>query len=283
MRFHLVGLILLAGTAAGPLLAQSSDRIERRVEKLERDVAAVQRRVTGNYVQPEIMPSAPTAGPLGNPASNPVADLTARVDSLEAQLARLTGASEENANRMRQLEGAFSEYRLATDRRLEELGQAPKAAPSSNGSENASAAPSSSAAASEAAPSGDPAEDAYLAGFRQWEGGQLAAAQKTLEAMAKKYPKHRRASYALNLAGRAYLDAGQPATAAKVLLANYQADAKGERAADSLYFLGQALVELKKPTNACKVYEELQSVYGDGMRDWLKQRLPKARQDAKCS
>ncbi|MBA3678171.1 MAG: tetratricopeptide repeat protein [Sphingosinicella sp.] len=285
MRFHLLGLILLAGTAA-PALAQSSDRIERRVEKLERDLAAVQRRSSGTYIQPEIAPSTAQVSSGGIPASDATADLTARLDSLEAQLARLTGASEENANRTRQLEGALSDYRLSVDRRLQDLGpvaaQPARLEPAGASSNESSSTGQNVPAASEPASTGDPAEDAYLVGFRQWEAGQFAAAQKSLETMAKKYPRHRRASYALNLAGRAYLDAGQPATAAKILLSNYQADAKGERAADSLYFLGQALIALKKPTNACKVYDELQSVYGDGMRDWVKQRLPKARQDAKC-
>lgn len=288
MRFHIFAALLLAGTAA-PALAQSSDRLERRIEKLEKEVAAAQRR-SGNYVEPEITPATQPVQTGGSPAGSAVADLTARLDSLEAQLARLTGASEENGNRIRQLEGALSEYRLASDRRFQDIergGARPEATPAAS-EETAQAAPAADetparTTAVEPPSSGDPAEDAYLTGFRQWEAKQYGAAQKTLEAMAKKYPKHRRASYALNLAGRAYLDAGQPATAAKVLLSNYEANPKGERAADSLYFLGQALVKLKKPTNACKVYEELQSVYGDGMRDWVKQRLPQARSDAKCS
>lgn len=287
MRFHIFALILLAGTAA-PAIAQTSGQLERRIEKLERDVSAVQRRVAGNVVQPEI---APQTGPEpigGIPASSAVADLTARVDSLEAQLARLTGASEENANRLRQLEGALSEYRLTSDRRFQQIeggGARPEPATArpEPEPEPAREQPTPEPAAPAPATTGDPAEDAYLTGFRQWEAKQYAAAQKSLEAMARKYPKHRRASYARNLAGRAYLDAGQPATAAKILLSNYEADPKGERAADSLYFLGQALVELKKPANACKVYEELQAVYGDGMRDWVKQRLPQAREAAKCT
>jgi TolA-binding protein len=86
----------------------------------------------------------------------------------------------------------------------------------------------------------------------------------------------------MNLAGRAYLDEGKPATAAKVLLANYQTNPKGERAADSLYFLGQALMELKKGPEACKVYDELEEVYPN-MRAWVKERLPKARADARCA
>ena len=39
---------------------------------------------------------------------------------------------------------------------------------------------------------------------------------------------------------------------------------------------------LDKPADACKAYDELQDVYGATMRDWLKQRLPAARTQAKC-
>ena len=34
--------------------------------------------------------------------------------------------------------------------------------------------------------------------------------------------------------------------------------------------------------DACKAYDELQDVYGRSLRDYLKQRLPAARAEAKC-
>lgn len=255
MRFHLLGLVLLAGTAAG---------------------ASAQ---TNAIVQPEISAARPTQTIGGIPASSAVADLTARVDALEAQLARLTGQAEENAYRMRQLDEQLTRLRSEAEAR-ERLAAAGQPAELAAAEPERPAAVETAAVATPPA-SGDEGEDAYIVGFRQWEGKQFAQAQKTLEAMAKKYPKHRRASYALNLAGRAYLDDGKPATAAKLLLSNYQVNPKGERAADSLYFLGQALVALKKPAEACKVYDELREIYPD-MRDWVRQRLPKARTDAKC-
>src|SRR3546814_8417084 len=84
---------------------------------------------------------------------------------------------------------------------------------------------------------GDPAEDAYLVGYRLWDAGRFAGAQKALEAMAKEHPDHRRASYARNLAGRAALDDGKPATAAKILLANYQDDPRSEEHTSELQSL----------------------------------------------
>ena len=256
MRYHLLGLILLAG-AATPALSQ--------------------------YAQQ------PT-GFGGVPATSAVADLTARLDAMERQLATLTGQNEESAHRIRQLEKQLEEARSQSDERLRRIEAGAIApAPTLAKAEAAEAQPALGApiekklAAAESKPesTGDPGEDAYLVGFRQWENKQFGEAQKSLEAMAKKYPKHGRASYALNLAGRAYLDDGKPATAAKILLASYQAHPKGDRAADSLYFLGQALMQLKKAAEACKVYDELAEVYPN-MRAWVKERLPQAREEAKC-
>jgi TolA-binding protein len=289
MRFHIL-TVLLIGSAAIPALAQSNNNVERRVDRLEQELRAVQRQVfpggRAQFVEPEIRPQQPGQQPQqsGVPASTAVADLNARVDALEAQLSRLTGQAEENAFRLRQLEESFSQYRRATDTRIREVeGGTPPTAAMQPPIPAAEPARTNATAATPAPSTGDPVEDAYNTGFRLWEQKQYAEAQKVLEALAAKYPKHRRASWARNLAGRAYLDDGKPASAAKIFLANYQADPKGERAQDSLYFLGQSLVALKRPQEACKAYEELQEVYGAGMRDWVKQRLPKARTDAKCS
>lgn len=253
MRFHLLGLAALA-VVATPAFAQDRP-----------------------YVQPEIRNVQQPVPMGGVPANSAVANLTARLDSMERQLARLTGENEESAHRIRQLEQALNDYK----REAEARAQAALATPEPLPEETATLTMAEPDNAAQPA-TGDAGEDAYITGFRQWEAKQYGAAQKSLEAMAKKFPKHARTSHALNLAGRAYLDEGKPATAAKILLSNYQTNPKGDRAADSLYFLGQALVELKKPSEACKVYEELAEVY-PGMRDWLKQRLPDAREQANCA
>ncbi|HEX8214299.1 MAG TPA: YbgF trimerization domain-containing protein [Allosphingosinicella sp.] len=260
MHYHLLGLMLLGGTASSAL-AQG---------------------------QPWVQPGQP-AGFGGTSAPGALANLQARLDAIERQLARLTGQNEESAHRIRQLEAQLQEARRQSDERLARIEAAAAAAPALTKAEPEEAAPDTVAviekkitvADPKPAGTGDAGEDAYLVGFRQWENKDFGEAQKSLEAMAKKYPKHARASYALNLAGRAYLDDGKPATAAKILLSNYQANPKGERAADSLYFLGQALMQLNKPAEACRVYDELGAVYPK-MRDWVKERLPAAREEAKC-
>jgi TolA-binding protein len=290
MRFHVVAMLLMASVAV-PAAAQRGESTERRIERLEQELRAVQRRVFpgGAQIAPEIEPQQAPGGQAGVPASSAVADLTARVDSLEAQLRELTGQVEQNGNRLRQLEEGLTRFRDSAGARLDvlERGSAPAAEPARPSSQR----PPPAAAEIEedepdarpAAATGDAAaEEAYNAGFRLWEAKRYTEAQKSLEATAKRYPRSKWASWASNLAGRAYLDAGKPATAAKAFLANYQGNPKGERAADSLYFLGQALVSLDKPADACKAYDELQDVYGATMRDWLRTRIPAARTQAKC-
>jgi TolA-binding protein len=296
MRFYLIAALLLAG-AALPAAAQERTSVEQRIERLEQQLRAVQRRVFpggagAQPVEPEIQPE--TAQPAARPApgGGAVGDLTARVDALEAQLATLTGQIEESANRTRQMEAAITRLREETVARLDRL-EAPRAQPvaenpaaSAQPAEREPARTPAAATPETAEPAatagGDPAEEAYNAGFRLWEARRYAEAQTALQAVAERYPRSRWASWASNLAGRAYLDDNKPATAARVLLANYQTNPQGERAADSLYFLGQALVTLNRRPEACRVYDELARVYPN-MRDWLRQRLPAARQAARCA
>jgi len=305
MRFQLIAAVLLVG-AALPAAAQERPSNEQRIERLEQQLRAVQRRVFPGGagalpVEPEIQPE--TQQPAARPAagSGAVGDLTARVDALEAQLAALTGQIEESAHRTRQMEAAITRLREETVARLDRLetpriqtaSDAPPAAAQPAAAQPAAAQPAArepvrTAAATQvpaapvAAAAADAAEEAYNAGFRLWEARRFEEAQTALQQVAERYPRSRWASWASNLAGRAYLDDGKPATAARVLLANYQGNPQGERAADSLYFLGQALVTLNRRPEACRVYDELGRVYPN-MRDWLRQRLPEARRTARCT
>jgi TolA-binding protein len=283
MRVPSLVLLLLA-TVSMPALAQKTETVDQRLQRVEKELRAVQRKVfpggTAPTVEPEIRQSTTSGTVAGAPATNAVADMAARLDAIEMQLRTLTGQAEENSHRLSQIEQALSELRA---------GAAPPPGPvepprPASASESPLPPPPVDSAGAEppAAAEVDLGEQAYVAGYRLWTAGKYAEAQQALEAMVKQYPKHPRASFAQNLLGRAYLDGGKPATAAKVFLANYQNDPKGERAPDSLYFLGQALVKLDKRNEACRVYDELQDVYGTTMRGWVKERLPQARGDARC-
>ncbi len=279
-------MLLLASIAVSPAAAQRNDSVDRRVDRIEQELRAVQRRVFPNgrsqFVEPELRPGVPDeqAGVSGDALSA----LSSRVDAVEAQLRSLTGQIEEQANRTNQLESEIARLRTqmeSASRRQEtparvqpEPSREPEPAPQPAPVEAEPETPASSAS--------DPAEEAYNAGYRLWSAGRFAEAQQALETAATRYPQSRWASWARNLQGRAYLDDNKPATAARILLANYQDNPRGERAADSLYFLGQSLARLDRLTEACRVYAELEQVYPN-MRGSLRGGLPRVRADARCA
>jgi len=301
-----LALFLVIGAAMAPALAQQGAQpgVTQRVDRLEREMRAVQRKVfpgSGNqqYFEPEIAPAAPETTP-GVPATSPIADLTSRVGALEAELARLTGQIEQNSFKLRQLEDAANRQRTEFDARLKALeggdpaaaAAQPPASPGGPGVSPAAAPAPSRPPAEPAAPppapapsTGDAGEDAYMAGYRLWEAKRYDEAVTALRGVVQRYPNHRRASYAQNLMGRALLDSGQPARAAEAFYANYQRMPRGERAPDSLYYLGQSLMALRppKPEDACKVYGELLDVYGSTLNAGLRGRVTDGQRQARCS
>ena len=105
---------VLLGTAA-PALAQTapaSPESEARLRKIEAEVRALQRQVfpgsDGKFFPPEVTPGTAPRVTTGVPASTPVSDLLTRMESVEAQLSRLTAQNEETANRVAQLEAKIT-------------------------------------------------------------------------------------------------------------------------------------------------------------------------------
>jgi len=335
-RFR-IALAALLATAALPAFAAEPGTIDQRVDRIEKQLKAVQRKVfpggDAAFQAPEIAPPE-THATVGVPASTPLNDLSARVDALEKSVAQLTGQVEQDEHRLDLLSQQTAQDRQEFATRLKALEAAAAPAPAATAAAPVTPAPQEEAAAAPpprstapvkgkpasptlsakpapapakpapgkpaatkptaaaiddtatdggaSAASGDPAEDAYMAGYRLWTQKKYSEAETTLAAVAKKYPKHRRASYAQNLLGRAYLDDGQPALAAQAFVQNYQVNPHGERAPDSLYYAGQALMQLKRAADACRVYDELASVYADKLTGSLKTRVAAARTEAKC-
>jgi TolA-binding protein len=303
MRFRaLLTLFALTAFSVTPATAQRRQPTpEQRIDRLERGLRQVQKKVF-----PKGQP-ADTAGVSDDPAATQesVNSLATRLEAIERQLAEIVGQAEENGNRVGVMEAEIARLRAEQDRRLRALERPePVQEPGADTMEPTDAAdPADDEALAAPAPSRPKveasrprplpaavstgnidvdAEAAYDVGYQLWTAGKYDAAIKSLQAMAKKYPNHRRASWAHNLAGRALLDKGQPRAAAEALLANYRRDPKGERAQDSLFYLGQALMKLGQAGQACKAYSELEEVYGGQVRAPLKAALPNAKAEAKC-
>ncbi|GBH29559.1 hypothetical protein [Sphingobium xenophagum] len=292
---------------APPAIAQNAP-VEVRVDRLEKEMKAVQRKVfpAGAPVEAQIVrPAAPAVVP-GSPSSSPISDLTARVGALESQLASITGQVEENSFKLKQLEEAFTKYKAEIEGRLLQPENPPEVRPTAAAPVAADPAPvaakpapskpapapatpaasearKAAIAAIERPDTGDAAMDSYSYGFRLWDAKFYPEAQAQLKATVDKYGDASVASRAQNLLGRAYLDDGKPALASVAFYENYQKRPRGDRAPDSLAYLGEALIQLKKPADACKVYAELEQVYGTSLSASLRGMMDKGRTKAKCS
>lgn len=286
---------------------------EVRLRRIEAELRAVQRKVfpdgAGKTFGPEITPP---PGGTTPPAPTPTAvtDLLTRMDAVEAQLQRLTAATEENQNHLAKLDARLAALETAgsaaatASTTAQEPSSATTSAPQTPAAEPSAptkAAPKPVTAKPEAArteassdrvaavlaiekPStDDKGEDEYTYGYRLWEAKFFPEAQQQLLRVVQQYPRHARISYARNLLGRAYLDDGKPGTAAQYFLQNYQADRKGDRAADSLLYLGVAMSRLKEEKRACVAFAEFRQTYPSELAGRLKSQYEAATKPVACN
>jgi len=320
MRSKLIGIMLLAGLSLSSTGAVAQNAIEGRVDRLEREMRAVQRKVfpggNGQFFPPDISTQqGPATTAPGTPATTPVADLDGRVNALESQQKALTGQIEQAQFRMQQFEEAFAAYKRTTDARLKALEDGASATGVSAGigpvepaprpvPPKAAAVPPRTTPAAAVTPprvvptdparaklvaavekpaSDDPAEDGYVYGYRLWQGKFYPEAQVQLKQVVAKHPTHRRASWAQNLLGRSYLDEGKPSLASLAFYENYKKFNEGERAPDSLWYLTVALKKLNKPSaDICQVYDELSEVYATKITAQMKADIARGRATEKC-
>lgn len=308
----LAGLALAVPTLApsaraqGVAVAQQSQvtAIDKRVGTLEGQMRAVQRQVfpggDKRFFAPEVPPeAAPPPVQPGNPATSPLADLTQRVDGLEAQQRALTGQVEQLQFQMRQLETQLAKMKGDTEFRLDSIeGKAspsatsiPPAAPTTApGVVPARPAPPPASVAkpegqtplATGQPGGDPAEASYRAAYARYDAGDFAGAEKALNAFVAANPKHSRASYAQFWAGRALMQQGQNAQAAKAFLSGYQTYPRGDRAANSLLWLSKSLLAMQQSKAACQALDQLRTAYPDKLAGQLGADAAATRAQAKC-
>ena len=303
-----LGAATIALAATMPAPAQEA-AIGKRVERLEKEMRAVQRSVfpggSPTFFEGEI---APDNTPGERARSNaPVIDLTARVDALESQLQTLTGQTEQNAFQLRELEKQFTAYKAQMDQRFADpeatatpANLAPAPAPTTTSTLAATPAKKPPATAAKPAATtpnaarlalvktveipatGNETKDAYDYGFRLWEAKLYPEAQAQLKQVVTKWPSSSHASFAQNLLGRAYLDEGKPSLAAVAFYNNYKDRPSGARAPHSLMFMGVALDKLGRKADACKAFRELEDVYGDKAPQDVRTDAAAAKTKAGC-
>lgn len=326
LSLRLAGAALIGASAAGalgfalPAAAQeTSAAAEARLKKIEAEVRALQRKVfpggDGKFFEPQIAPgaqggataaaAAPNTGSV--PAAGAVTDILVRIDTLEAQLQRLTARSEEQANALAQLELRLAALETAANAPLPEVQPAATLTPATAQSAPAPATattrpavqtPPKPATTATAAPSpsrlaavqaiakpqtADAGDDEYSYGFRLWNAGFYPEARQQLTKYVEQYSTHAKISYGRNLLGRAFLDDKMPEDAARWFLKNYQANKAGERAPDSLLYLGVSMVAMKDTKRACIALAEFAETYPLVAAGRLATDYQTTRAKVKCS
>ncbi len=275
-RSGVLGFAALACTATSvPALAQDSDA---RLRKIEAEVRALQRQVfngtNDRFFQPEINngETQPSSTNSATPSSSAVTDILARLDSLEAQISRMTAQSEENRNAINLLQEQMAS--LNTSASAPALAAAEEAAPATSAAASQPAAsrsvPATSGPSAErlarvqaiAKPQSDDAgDDEYSYGFRLWNAGLYPEARQQLEMFIEQHPNHWRSTFGMNLLGRAFLDDGMANEAASWFVKNYQADKNAARAGDSLLYLSDAMIAIDDTRRACIALAEFGETY----------------------
>lgn len=319
----LMAAMLLTGSASVVTAQNAGDEV--RLRKIESEVRALQRQVfpggDEKFFKPEVTSGTAGTGGATSASTSAVTDILTRMDAIEAQLARLTGQVEENANRVAVLEQRAGIVRpaaapAATDAPANAVtaATAPAAtttttapavvtppavataapAAATSAPKPAATAPAAAAAATpstsriaavraiEKPQTNDPGDDEYSYGYRLWDAKFYPEARQQLKMFIDKYPRHSRVTYGRNLLGRAYLEDGQPAEAAKWFLENYQAGKRDARAPDSLLLLAESMKKLKDEKRACIALAEFAETYAAEAAGRLKGQYDGTRRGLSC-
>lgn len=296
--FMAVAAVLAAPALFAPPARAQDEQAESRIRRMESEIRALQRQVfpggDGKYFGPQITPAPTPSATNGPPSSTPVTDILARMEAIEAQIARLTSQTELNTNKIAQIEARLAPPAVDVGPAADGSAASPAAsvtpasatAPAATPRPSAGPLPSAqriaAVAAVEKPATGDAGDDEYSYGYRLWDAKFYPEAQQQLKLMIDKHPRDARISYARNLLGRAYLDDGKPRDAATWFLQNYQADKAGARAPDSLLFLAESMRQLDDKKRACIALSEFAQTYAAEAAGRLKAQYDATRTPLKC-
>ncbi len=328
MPFLAMGLLMLLMVlfaipfmVPGAAQAQSRAEINQKIENLEKQLQAVQRRVfngDGTYFpQNENAPAAvatesldgglPSGGAQGSPL---LASMSVQINELERQLLALTGQIEELQFENRRLTDRLDRFEKDTALRLQMLegtagaglpanaGAPQGAAASANGPRGLIATPTPEDAQSllnqpagtaadlqaqntQSPPSQSP-QARYDAAYDLLRRGQFEPAEKAFQGFLGAHRDHALAGNAQYWLGESFYVRGDYGRAAQAFLTGYQDYGTSSKAPDSLLKLGMTLAALGQTSDACAAFDELDQRYPDAEKR-IKNLMASERSRLSCS
>jgi TolA-binding protein len=282
-RLSAIALVLAMGLAI-PAQAQSKAEIALKVERLEREMIALENRLRGGQG------NVPAASGAVDPADRSLmGDLVAKVGSLEGQLRAMNGRLEEIEFKQRQLDEALTLMRKEMALQAQETAQAQaemKAQISSNSSSGAPSSQATSNAQAQAAPTvALPEADAatqYRYAFEFIQKNDLDNGFKAMDMFLRENPKDERAGNAKFWLGRIHLLKGRMPQAAQQLLALIEEHPNHDKRPDALLDLADVLIALDSKPDACNALAEFRRGESKA-NDRLIARAKKTAQTAGCT
>ncbi|GIX17971.1 MAG: tol-pal system protein YbgF [Rhodothalassiaceae bacterium] len=272
--------VLVMGPAAA---APSRAELAAEIETLRAELAAVKDDLAALRKRTELPDS----------ATRLLADLVARMEHIERQMAGLNGRLEEQEHAVAELKSRLD--RLAADfqaRLLQLESGAPSAtapaaaAAPAGGSTPSAGAPEAASVAGPARPAEGPKlpddpQKAYDAAFALLRQGDFAAAEAAFRAFLERFAGHELAANAQYWLGETYYVRKDYARAAEAFLKGYQDYRDRPKAADSLLKLAMSLASLGNREEACAALAELASRYPDASTA-VRQRAAAQRRQLAC-
>ena len=269
---------LLAAVAlalAAPAAAQRDLRIDPlldRLERLERDLGAVQRRLAREGVPPALpepaatRPATPSA-PAGDPAD---LDRDMRIAELEHVLRQLTDRIERAEFRLRRLDESPALAMHDLEDRIAALEDAAANAPA--GPSTGPGAPMAAGAGREpgggqretaAPPPAATPEEAYENAYELLAGADYAGAEVALLRFIDNHPEHRLTGNAWYWLGETHYAQQDYQRAAVAFARGYRSFPDGGKAPDNLLKLGMAFAAMGRVEEACTTFAKLRDDHAD--------------------
>lgn len=273
--------------------AQSKAELALKIERLEREMIALENRLRGSNGV-----SAPAQS--GGSVSDRVllADLAAKIGTVERQMRSLTGRLEEMEFRLRQQDQAMEMLRKELTLQQQEASeyraaQAANGAGASGPQQNTASGSAVSAepdtpapAVQEAAkpdvalPEGDAAAQ-YQYAFDFIQKNELDDGFTAMELFLNAHPEDSRAGNAKFWLGRIHLLRGRMPQAAQQLLALIEEHPNHKKRVDALIDLADVLIALDSASDACNALAEFRRS-DDKASQRLKTRADRTAQEAGC-
>lgn len=297
-------VVVWSGYDAAPVLAQSSPAVmAAEIDALKRQMRILQRRVNGG----EIPAGADTAGanPVGQePQSDRrvLADILAKMGTLDRQMRQLNGRLEEYEFRQNEMAETIGQLREQMALQREQMLMAP--------TDNAPATPAGSEAAnpSQAAeqptstsqsdgealppvqtepevvielPDGDAAAQ-YAYAFSFIRKNDLDSGRTAMEQFMAANPDNPQSANAIFWLGRINMQQSRNAEAAQLFLRLIEDHPNHEKRVDALVDLSDVLVALGASDDACNALAEFRRIEGEAS-DRLKTRARRVSETARCN